>query len=83
MKKDLKLKSRDLDDALENIDYKKIMDSVCAKYSRSVDPDDISSLRLEILWKCLKSFDEDIDSWIDYWVEALNFIEKVKKSDFN
>jgi RNA polymerase sigma factor (sigma-70 family) len=59
MKKDLKLKSRDLDDALENIDYKKIMDSVCAKYSRSVDPDDISSLRLEILWKCLKSFDED------------------------
>ena len=58
MKKDLKLKSRDLDDALENIDYKKIMDSVCGKYSKTIDPDDISSLRLEILWKCLNSFDE-------------------------
>jgi DNA-directed RNA polymerase specialized sigma subunit len=58
MKKHLKLKSRDLDDALENIDYKKIMDSVCGKYSKTIDPDDISSLRLEILWKCLNSFDE-------------------------
>lgn len=59
MKKELKLKTRDLDEALENIDYKKIMDSVCAKYSKTVDPDDMSSLRLEILWKCLNSFDED------------------------
>ena len=58
MKKHLKLKSRDLDDALENIDYIKIMDSVCGKYSKTIDPDDISSLRLEILWKCLNSFDE-------------------------
>ena len=58
MKKHLKLKSRDLDDALENIDYKKIMDSVCGKYSKTIAPDHISSLRLEILWKCLNSFDE-------------------------
>jgi DNA-directed RNA polymerase specialized sigma subunit len=58
MKKYLKLKTRDLNEALENIDYKKIMDSVCAKYCKSVDPDDISSLRLEVLWKCLNSFDE-------------------------
>ena len=58
MKKYLKLKTRNLNEALEKIDYKKIMDSVCGKYSKSVDPDDISSLRLEILWKCLNSFDE-------------------------
>jgi DNA-directed RNA polymerase specialized sigma subunit len=74
MKKHLKLKSRNLDDALGNIDYRKIMDSVCAKYCRSVDPDDISSLRLEVLWKCLNNFDEGRGvKFTTYLYQQLNY----------
>ena len=49
--------NRDIDEAVKNIDYKKIMDKVCSKYNRFVDADELSSLRMNTLWECLKKFD--------------------------
>lgn len=49
--------NRNIDEAVKNIDYKKIMDKVCSKYNRFVDADDLSSLRMLTLWDCLKKFD--------------------------
>lgn len=49
--------NRNIDEAVKNIDYKKIMDKVCSKYNRFVDADELSSLRMNTLWECLKKFD--------------------------
>tara|TARA_R100001244_G_scaffold123031_1_gene92672 strand:+ start:344 stop:811 length:468 start_codon:yes stop_codon:yes gene_type:complete len=49
--------NRNIDEAVQSIDYKKIMDKVCSKYNRFVDADDLSSLRMLTLWDCLKKFD--------------------------
>jgi len=49
--------NRNIDEAVKNIDYKKIMDKVCSKYNRFVDADDLSSMRMNTLWDCLKKFD--------------------------
>ena len=49
--------NRNIDEAVKNIDYKKIMDKVCSKYNRFVDVDELSSLRMNTLWECLKKFD--------------------------
>tara|TARA_Y100000296_G_C5152468_1_gene247183 strand:- start:1083 stop:1550 length:468 start_codon:yes stop_codon:yes gene_type:complete len=49
--------NRNIDEAVKNIDYKKIMDKVCSKYNRFVDADELSSLRMLTLWDCLKKFD--------------------------
>ena len=46
-------------EAVNNVDYKRIMDKVCSKYSRSVDPDDLSSMRLNTLWDCVKKYDPE------------------------
>ena len=51
------LESRDFDVALENNDYRKIMDSVCYKFRKRVDPDIIQSIKLTTLWECLNKFD--------------------------
>jgi len=48
---------KNFDEAYKNIDYKRIMDKVCSGYSRSVDPDELSSIRLNTLWECLKKYD--------------------------
>jgi RNA polymerase sigma factor (sigma-70 family) len=48
---------KNFDEAYKNIDYKRIMDKVCSRYSRAVDPDDLTSIRLNTLWECLKKYD--------------------------
>ena len=45
------------DEAVNNIDYKKIMDKVCSRYNRYVDPHDLSSMRHYTLWQCLEKYD--------------------------
>ena len=49
--------NRNFDDAVKCIDYKRIMDKVCSKYNKAVDPDELSSLWLVTLWECLKKYD--------------------------
>ena len=51
--------NRNIDEAVNNVDYKRIMDKVCSKYSRYVDEDDLSSIRLHTLWQCLNKFDPE------------------------
>ena len=51
--------NKNIDEAVKNIDYKRIMDKVCSKYSRYVDEDDLSSIRLHTLWQCLNKFDPE------------------------
>jgi RNA polymerase sigma factor (sigma-70 family) len=46
-------------EAVNNVDYTRIMDKVCSKYSNSVDPDDLSSMRLNTLWDCVKKYDPE------------------------
>ena len=36
--------NRNIDEAVNNVDYKRIMDKVCSKYSRYVDQDDMSCM---------------------------------------
>ena len=45
------------DEAVNNIEYKKIMDKVCSRYNRYEDPHDLSSMRHYTLWLCLEKYD--------------------------
>ena len=77
--------NKNIDEAVKNIDYKKIMDKVCSKYQRFVDPDDISSLRYVTLWECLNKFDPSRNvKFTSYLYQQLtfaikNFLKKKKR----
>jgi len=71
--------NRNFDEAVVNIDYKRIMDKVCSKYCHFVDPDDISSLRHVTLWECLKKYDETRGAkFTSYLFQQLTFAIKNK-----
>ena len=48
---------KSFDEAVKNINYKRIMDKVCSKYSAFMDPDELTSIRLNTLWECFKKYD--------------------------
>jgi|TARA_R110000787_G_scaffold60498_2_gene137242 RNA polymerase sigma factor (sigma-70 family) len=69
--------NKSIDEAVQCIDYKKIMDKVCSKYNRFVDPDDLSSMRLVTLWECLKKFDPERKvKFTSYLYQQLTFAIK-------
>ena len=81
--------NRNIDEAVKNIDYKKIMDKVCSKYNRFVDADELSSLRMLTLWDCLKKFDTSRNvKFTSYLYQQLtyaikNFLKKKKREFTN
>jgi RNA polymerase sigma factor (sigma-70 family) len=83
------LMNRNIDEAVVNIDYKKIMDKVCSKYNRFVDADDLSSMRMVTLWQCLNKFDPSRNvKFTSYLYQQLtfaikNFLKKKKREFTN
>lgn len=51
------LASLEYGDAWSNEEIQKIIHSASRKYSAYVDVDDLQSLQMETLWKCLKKYD--------------------------
>ena len=45
------------EEALNNIDNIKVMNKVCTKYFAALSADDLYSLKLTTLWKCLNKYD--------------------------
>ena len=48
---------RAFENSLNNIDNVKVMNKVCARYSGVLSADDLYSLKLTTLWRCLSRYD--------------------------
>ena len=46
-----------IEDYLKNPDVVNIMNAIGNKYTRSIDVDEIESIKMLTLWKCIKKFD--------------------------
>ena len=47
---------RTFEESLNNIDNIKVMNKVCARYSTALSADDLYSLKLTTLWRCLNRY---------------------------
>jgi len=76
------------EEALNNIDNIKVMNKVCTKYFAALSADDLYSLKLTTLWKCLNKYDPSkktkfttfLYQQLDY---AIRNTLKKKKREFN
>ena len=76
------------EEALNNIDNIKVMNKVCTKYFAALSADDLYSLKLTTLWKCLIKYDPSkktkfttfLYQQLDY---AIRNTLKKKKREFN
>lgn len=51
-----------------------IMNSVCNRYRRSIDLDQIDSIKANILWKCVETYDEKFGTkFTSYLYQQLSF----------
>ena len=49
----------EFEDALNNINYIKIMNKVSSKYYKSIYTEELEAQKLLVLWNCLKNFNPD------------------------
>ena len=68
---------KNFDEAVKNIDYCRIMDKVCSRYNKYIERDDLLSIRLDTLWKCLDKYDPSRKTkFTTYLYQQLNFAIK-------
>jgi RNA polymerase sigma factor (sigma-70 family) len=75
-----------MEEALENEEFKKIINAASAKYAKYLDPDELASLQMFVLWKCLTKYKSDTNmkfttylyTQIGYAIK--NLIKKNKKN---
>jgi len=80
--------NKTFEEALNNIDNIKVMNKVCTKYFAALSADDLYSLKLTTLWKCLNKYDPSkktkfttfLYQQLDY---AIRNTLKKKKREFN
>ena len=71
-----------IENYLKNPDVVNIMNAVSNKYSKSIDLDEIDSIKMLTLWKCIKKFDPDRGAkFTSYLYQQLSFAfrSRVKK----
>ena len=74
-----------IENYLKNPDVVNIMNAVSNKYSKSIDLDEIDSIKMLTLWKCVKKFDPDRGAkFTSYLYQQLSFAFKneLKKKMF-
>lgn len=52
-------KEMNYEDAWNNVEFRKILNAATKRYSRMLDMDDVQSLHMTTLWKCLEKYKED------------------------
>lgn len=75
-----------IEECLNDTSIKSIMRTVEGKYSKNIDPDDLSSASMETLWKCIQKFDPSRNAkFTSYLYQQLNFAFKnqLKKDSRN
>jgi len=66
-----------IENYLKNPDVVNIMNAVSNKYSKSIDLDEIDSIKMLTLWKCVKKFDPDRGAkFTSYLYQQLSFAFK-------
>ena len=66
-----------IENYLKNPDVVNIMNAVSNKYSKSIDLDEIDSIKMLTLWKCIKKFDPDRGAkFTSYLYQQLSFAFK-------
>lgn len=48
-----------MEEALENEEFKKIINAASAKYVKYLDPDELNSLQMFVLWRCLTKYKDN------------------------
>ena len=61
-----------------NSDVKNIMNKVCNRYKKNIDLDDIESIKMDVLWKCIKKHDPDKSKFTSYLYQQLSYAMKNK-----
>ena len=66
-----------IEDYLKNPDVVNIMNAIGNKYTRSIDVDEIESIKMLTLWKCIKKFDPTRGAkFTSYLYQQLSFAFK-------
>ena len=66
-----------IENYLKNPDVVNIMNAVSNKYSKSIDLDEIDSIKMLTLWKCIEKFDPDRGAkFTSYLYQQLSFAFK-------
>jgi len=66
-----------IENYLKNPDIVNIMNAVSNKYSKSIDLDEIESIKMLTLWKCVKKYDPDRGAkFTSYLYQQLSFAFK-------
>ncbi len=62
-------------------DVQNIMNKVSNRYRRNIDHDDIESIKMDTLWKCIKKYDMSKSKFTSYVYQQITFAfkNKVKK----
>lgn len=75
-----------IDDYLKDPNINGIINTVCGKFSRAIDRDEISSISMLTLWKCIKKYDNTRGAkFTSYLYQQLLFAFKneLKKGGLN
>ena len=68
-----------IENYLKNPDVVNIMNAVSNKYSKSIDLDEIDSIKMLTLWKCIEKYDPDRGAkFTSYLYQQLSFAFKNK-----
>jgi RNA polymerase sigma factor (sigma-70 family) len=66
--------NKTIEECLEDNSIKSIIRVVEGRYKNSIDPDDLSSVSHETLWKCINKFDESRNAkFTSYLYQQLNY----------
>jgi RNA polymerase sigma factor (sigma-70 family) len=75
------------EDLWNSSDVKNIMNKVCNRYKKNIDMDDIESIKMDVLWKCINKHDPDKSKFTSYLYQQLSYAmkNKIKKKrvEFN
>jgi len=75
------------EDLWNDSDVQNIMNKVSNRYSRNIDLDDIESIKMDVLWKCIDKHDPNKSKFTSYVYQQLSYAMKnqlkKKKVEFN
>ncbi len=75
------------EDLWNSSDVKNIMNKVCNRYKNNIDVDDIESIKMDVLWKCINKHDPEKSKFTSYLYQQITYAmkNKIKKKrvEFN
>ena len=66
------------EDLWNDSDVQNIMNKVSNRYSRNIDLDDIESIKMDVLWKCIDKHDPAKSKFTSYLYQHLSYAMKSK-----